>query len=66
MSKFIDQTLHVAENLRAHSPLDIIWHPWGGVSPVKNHWFNLMYKVVGFITENILRIKWNVWYIIAC
>jgi len=32
MSKFIDKTLHVAERVRARSPLEI-WDPWGGTPP---------------------------------
>ena len=67
MDKFIDQTLDVAERVRACSPLEIVWHsPGEALLPVKNHWFSLMYKVVGFTIENALRIKWNVWYIVAC
>jgi len=58
MSKFIDKTLHVAERVRARSPLEIIWHPPGeALPPNENHLFNLMNRGVGFTIENAFNNK---------
>jgi len=45
VGKFIDQTFHVAESVRARSPLEIYLKPPGKAHPsVKNHWFIVSYK----------------------